>query len=723
MPENRFAGSRLLALSLGAALVLPLGAVAPAMAAPTEEATPSVSSSPTIVPVPSDSSEPVAPQTSAPASTPNVASSAAQAINDGLAQSTGLSAKERISLASLALDALDKDFIDATMGQGQKRIDESGDPTAPTLAELAALAREVAAETGQNQNLDIAVPGSLEQMRTWRPPGTLGIDVSHHQGTVDWAQAHKNGARFGYIKATQSWPTSVFKDPQFNTNYAASGSAGVIRGAYHFAMPAHSSGATQAKEFLANGGGWTADGKTMPPLLDIEWNPYKKKAYPQGKGDICYGLSPTQMVTWIKSFGNTIKASTGRLPMIYTAQSWWDQCTGDSEAFKYWPLHVSVFPTSDTSTKNPRELPEGWKTFNVWQYSSNSNLIGNSKNVDANVWNGNLTSLKDFAKNTRSTPYKMVTSYLGDMDVWPTRLDPVRLYGNRWFDTPVAISKRTFPSSASTVVITSGERFPDALAGSPMASRNNGPLLLTKKDSLPSSVAAELKRLKPKKIIVLGGPSAISESTVKKIKSYGPVSRVWGASLYDTSAKISRTWRSSNEVFLATGQRFEDAMSLAAVASGREAPMLLTRKAEVPAATIRELKRLKPTRVYMAGGPLAISAKAERQVRAAVPNAKVIRYEGATRYDTSALIAKTFWPKGSQRQFIATADDFRDGLTGAVIASYNDAPVLLTKKTCMPSSVASAMRSMKGWTNVLLGGPVVLDETVAYKKNGQQNVC
>ena len=723
MPENRFAGSRLLALSLGAALVLPLGAVAPAMAAPTEEATPSVSSSPTIVPVPSDSSEPVAPQTSAPASTPNVASSAAQAIKDGLAQSTDLSAKDRISLADLALDALGEDFVDATMGQGQKRIDESGDPTAPTLAELADLAREVAAQTGQNQNLDIAVPGSLEQLRTWRPPGTLGIDVSHHQGTVDWAQAYKNGARFGYIKATQSWPTSVFKDPKFNTNYAASRSAGVIRGAYHFAMPAHSTGAAQAKEFLANGGGWTADGKTMPPLLDIEWNPYSAKAYPQGKGDICYGLSPAQMVNWIKSFGNTIKASTGRLPMIYTAQSWWDQCTGDSEAFKYWPLHVSVFPTSDTSTKNPRELPEGWKTFNVWQYSSNSNLIGNSKNVDANVWNGNLTSLRDFAKNTRSTPYKMVTSYLGNMDVWPTRLDPVRLYGNRWFDTPVAISKRTFPSSATTVVITSGERFPDALAGSPLASLKNAPLLLTQKNALPSSVAAELKRLKPKNIIVLGGPIAISESTVRKIKAYGPVTRVWGNNLYDTSALISKKWKTSSQVFLATGERFEDAMSLAAVAAGREAPMLLTKKASVPAATIRELKRLKPTRVYMAGGPLAISAKAERQVRAAVPNAKVIRYEGATRYDTSALIAKTFWSKGSQRQFIATADDFRDGLTGAVIASYNDAPLLLTKKSCLPSSVAGAMRSMKGWTNVLLGGPKVLDETVAYKKNGQQNIC
>lgn len=721
MPENRFAGRRLLALSLGAALVLPLAATTPTMASPTKESAPSVSTSAAASPSPAESSSPAAPQTSEPASTPSVAGSAAKAIKEGLAQKSDLSAKERISLASLALDDLDKDFLDATMGQGQKRIDESGDPTAPTLAELATLAQEVASDT--EQNLDLAVSGSLEELRTWRPPGTLGIDVSHHQGTVNWKQAYNNGARFGYIKATQSWPTSLFKDPQFNTNYAASRSAGVIRGAYHFAMPAHSSGAAQAKDFLANGGRWTADGKTMPPLLDIEWNPYKKKDYPQGQGDICYGLSPAQMVTWIKDFGNTVKASTGRLPMIYTAQSWWDQCTGDSEAFKYWPLHVSVFPTSDTSTKNPRELPEGWETFNVWQYSSNSNLIGNSKNVDANVWNGNLTSLKDFAKNTRSTPYKMVTSYLGDMDVWPTRLDPVRLAGANRYGTPIAISKRTFPRGTSTVVVASGENFPDALSASPLATLNNAPLLLTKKDSLPSEVASEIRRLSPKKIIVVGGPSAVSSRTVTSLKKLATVERVAGKTRYGTSAAVSGKWSSSKKVFVATGLRYEDALSLAAVAANNEAPMVLSSKKYAPSETLLELKRLNPSAIYLAGGEFAISKAAENQIRRAVPTAKIIRYGGANRYETSALIAKKFWPRGSQRQFIATGNGYPDGLTGAVAAGYNDAPLLLSKKTCLPVSIASAQASMQGWTNVLIGGPLVLDSTVVFKKDGNLNQC
>ena len=50
----------------------------------------------------------------------------------------------------------------------------------------------------------------------------------------------------------------------------------MVRGAYHFANPRTSSGADQARYFVQNGGAWTADGKTLPGLLDIEFNPYPR---------------------------------------------------------------------------------------------------------------------------------------------------------------------------------------------------------------------------------------------------------------------------------------------------------------------------------------------------------------------------------------------------------------------------------------------------------------
>lgn len=793
MPERRSLRPRITALALAASLAIPLAGAGAAGATPLEDdasatATPAErGTSPDTSPeaaaeaLLNSALEPAAPETSRqesatpkakpkiePKVDPQAATQAAQAIEAELESGQDVTADQRVELSEKALDAVGIGALDAKLGQGMRRIEESGDPTAPTLDELETLADATAelAGTGSSDPTDssgeagpqagaatpsagnvfsastagfaptgvaatgkleaslaaVSVPTSVEDLRTWRPPGVLGIDVSHHQGTVDWSYARRQGVQFAYMKATQSWPSTLYKDPKFAQNYSGSYKQGMIRGAYHFAMPAHSSGATQAKQFLANGGGWSADGKTLPPLLDIEWNPYNAKDYPQGKGDSCYGMSPGQMVRWIKDFGNTIKAATGRLPMIYTAQAWWDDCTGDSTAFKSWPLHVAMYPTSNVP-RNPRELPEGWTTFNMWQYTSNANLIGSSKTTDANVWNGDLASLQGFARNTRTTPFRLTTDYLGNGDVWPTRMAPVRIYGSTRFDTPVKISRRTFPSGASMVVIASGENFPDALAGSPLATLENAPLLLTRKNSLPSSVATELKRLDPDRILVLGGPIAVSNATVSALKAYGSVQRVAGNNLYDTSSKIAGNWNSASTVFVATGERFEDAMSLAAVAADRKAPMLLTRKAAVPSTTLNQLKRLNPSRVYLAGGTLTISDAAVAQVRRALPKARVVRYGGRTLYDTSALIAKAFWSGGSQRQFIATGSDFPDGLTGAVMAGYNGAPLLLTRKTCMPSSVSQALVSMEGWTNVLLGGPLVLDSDVAYEYGGKPNVC
>lgn len=125
----------------------------------------------------------------------------------------------------------------------------------------------------------------------------MGIDVSHFQGAVNFKTAKANGISFTYIKATEGTSTSgkfnvihmdstnnsstAFIDPEFNTNYAAATSAGLIRGAYHFAHPDVSSGATQASFFLAHGGGWSSDGITLPGTLDIECM-YPFQSYARG---------------------------------------------------------------------------------------------------------------------------------------------------------------------------------------------------------------------------------------------------------------------------------------------------------------------------------------------------------------------------------------------------------------------------------------------------------
>ena len=130
---------------------------------------------------------------------------------------------------------------------------------------------------------------------------TVGIDVSHYQGEVNWPAVAEAGVRFAFIKATEG---TSYKDPNFNANYVNAYNAGVIRGAYHFARPNISAGSTQANYLASNGGAWSADSRTLPAALDLEGNPYS--------GGYCYGLSTTGMRNWVQDFLNTYRSRTGR---------------------------------------------------------------------------------------------------------------------------------------------------------------------------------------------------------------------------------------------------------------------------------------------------------------------------------------------------------------------------------------------------------------------------
>jgi GH25 family lysozyme M1 (1,4-beta-N-acetylmuramidase) len=195
-----------------------------------------------------------------------------------------------------------------------------------------------------------------------------GIDVSSHQGIVDWTLHWNQGKRFAYVKATEG---TGYLNPAFAHQYIGSYDVGMIRGAYHFALPDRSDGATQANFFVDNGGGWSPDGQTLPGALDIEYNPY---------GSTCYQMSAQQMVDWIKSFSDTYFARTGRWPVIYTSTHWWDQCTGRLGDFTSTnPIWVARY-AADIGP-----LPHPWQIHTIWQYTSTP--------LDQNTFNGSYDRL------------------------------------------------------------------------------------------------------------------------------------------------------------------------------------------------------------------------------------------------------------------------------------------------------------------------------------------
>jgi GH25 family lysozyme M1 (1,4-beta-N-acetylmuramidase) len=214
---------------------------------------------------------------------------------------------------------------------------------------------------------------SRSSTSSFTPDGVLGIDISSYQRTLKWSTWTKKDRDFAYIKATEG---TSYKNPYFTSQYSGAKKAGVIRGAYHFANPAGAAGYKQARYFVKNGGGWSADGKTLPGVLDIEYNPY---------GSTCYGVSKKNTVKWVSSFTAEYKKLTGKAAVIYSTTDWWTRCTGNSSKFATTnPLWIARY-----GSKKPGTLPKGWKTATFWQYTSNP--------IDQDVFPGKAKALKTLA--------------------------------------------------------------------------------------------------------------------------------------------------------------------------------------------------------------------------------------------------------------------------------------------------------------------------------------
>jgi GH25 family lysozyme M1 (1,4-beta-N-acetylmuramidase) len=208
---------------------------------------------------------------------------------------------------------------------------------------------------------------------SFTPKGVLGVDISSYQGKIKWSTWTKKDKDFAYIKATEG---TSYKSPSFKAQYKGAAKAGVIRGAYHFANPAGKAGYKQARYFVKNGGGWSADGRTLPGVLDIEYNPY---------GSTCYGVSKKKMVKWVTSFTVEYKKLTGKDAVIYTTTDWWTRCTGNSSKFATTnPLWIARY-----GTKKPGALPKGWTKATFWQYTSNP--------IDQDVFPAKMKRLKVLA--------------------------------------------------------------------------------------------------------------------------------------------------------------------------------------------------------------------------------------------------------------------------------------------------------------------------------------
>lgn len=287
-----------------------------------------------------------------------------------------------------------------------------------------------------------------------------------------------------------------------------------------------------------------------------------------------------------------------------------------------------------------------------------------------------------------------------------------RLAGDDRYATSAKISFR-YPTGVPVAYVASGSTFADALSAAPAAAAQGGPLLLTGATSLPTVVADELRRLKPKLIVVVGGTGAVSEAVYRQLAAIQPnIRRDAGIDRYATSRIVNqRAFPNGVGVaYVATGREFPDALSASAAAGALGGAVVLVDGTDtaVDTATRTSISSLRPSEIRVAGGVGAVRAEIATQLRSITP---VVRLEGADRYQTSSAIAMHAFPAATEVSF-AVGTDFADALAGAAFSGGRDAPLLVTPAACMPASALELVQKWRPMHRWLIGGAAVLGDGV-----------
>lgn len=211
------------------------------------------------------------------------------------------------------------------------------------------------------------------------PAGLSGPDIASYQhpngAPIDWTAVRQSGQSWAFVKATEG---TGYTNPYFAADWHDSAAAGLYHGAYHYARPSATAGsATAQAQYFANTVGPQQVPGTLPPILDLEETG---------------GLAPVDLIAWTHEFLNALQADTGRLPMLYTYPSFWQNQMAGSSEFTNYPLWVASYGSATGPTL-------GWPNYTFWQYTSSGTVGGIQTQgaTDLSVFNGTALDLAALA--------------------------------------------------------------------------------------------------------------------------------------------------------------------------------------------------------------------------------------------------------------------------------------------------------------------------------------
>ncbi|GAA2020229.1 hypothetical protein GCM10009839_16150 [Catenulispora yoronensis] len=318
----------------------------------------------------------------------------------------------------------------------------------------------------------------------------------------------------------------------------------------------------------------------------------------------------------------------------------------------------------------------------------------------------------------------------------PQNQDTVtRLSGADRVTTAIAASQAQWKNSsttntASAVVLSRSDEFADALGGSTLAVRAEGPLLLTPTDHLDAGVKAEISRVLgaaslSKTVYVLGGEKALSPAVFNAVHAMGyTVKRISGNDRYETSVAIAKEvtglfggpgtgWVQPDRVLVATGNNAPDALSAGAAAESGNGGgpvvgvVVLTNDKTMPASTGAYLAQVKAHNNPQGAIPVyGVGGQADTALKSI--GFQHTPLAGADRFQTSYLVAKTFfgdWDYGStspRTVGFATGLTWPDALSGGAFMGQHDGPLLLVDGSGQPSK--DAQNWLLGWAPSINSG-------------------
>ncbi|MDB0440487.1 N-acetylmuramoyl-L-alanine amidase [Clostridioides difficile] len=328
--------------------------------------------------------------------------------------------------------------------------------------------------------------------------------------------------------------------------------------------------------------------------------------------------------------------------------------------------------------------------LNVWELQGITiNSTTNPKTLDRQELEAMGLNLKDYNVTQECiiediTSRKDVSKYMRK-----TSAPITELTGSDRYETAVKISKEGWKNGSDKVIIISGNVSIDGIISTPLATTYNAPILLVEKNNVPASVKAELKRLNPKDVIIIGDENSISKTTANQIKSTVSASqtRLNGSNRYETSLLIAKEIDKNHDVdkvYITNANGGEvDALTIAAKAGQDKQPIILSDKDSLTNDTYKWLQSEDLQSAYFIGGPQMLSTNVINKINDITKDSVTKnRVYGADRHETNANVIKTFYTEDElEAVLVAKSDVLVDALAAGPLAASLKSPILITPKT------------------------------------------